>query len=159
MILVTVGTQDKQFTRLLELVQDQIEKGNIKEEVIVQAGYTKYNTDKMKIFDFIPSTKFQKYINDADIIITHGGVGSILGSLKLGKRIIAVPRLSKYLEHDNDHQLQICSKFNELGYIKVLNEGDNLSNLLKDIKKFKPKKYISNTKNIIDTLENYIDNI
>lgn len=159
MILVTVGTQDKDFSRMLNLVEEQINKKNIAEEVIVQSGHTKYVSDKMKIFDFIPNNQFDKYIKDANIIITHGGVGSIVNSVKLGKKVIAIPRLSKYNEHDNDHQLQICEKFSELGYIKVLNENDDFSKLLKEIEKFKPTKYISNTKNIIEALENYIDNI
>ena len=43
MILITLGTQDKQFTRLLDMVQKEIDKGNINDKVIVQAGHTKYN--------------------------------------------------------------------------------------------------------------------
>ena len=159
MILVTLGTQDKKFTRLLDLVQKEIDKKNIVDEVIVQAGYTKYKSNDMKIFELISSDEFDKYIEKADIIITHGGVGSIVGAIKKGKKVIAVPRLKKYKEHTNDHQIQICTKFMELGYIKMLNENDDLGEKIKEMKKFKPKKYISNTKNIINTLEKYIDNI
>lgn len=159
MILVTLGTQDKKFNRLLELVQNEIDKKNIVEEVIVQAGYTEYKSENMKIFKLISSEEFDKYIEKANIIITHGGVGSILSAIKKGKKVIAVPRLKKYREHTNDHQIQICNKFEQLGYIKVLNEGGNLEKILEEIKNFKPKKYISNTKNIINTLEDYIDNL
>ena len=49
MILVVLGTQDKQFTRLLDDVSREIELGHIKDEVIVQAGQTKYSSDKMQI--------------------------------------------------------------------------------------------------------------
>ena len=52
MILVVLGTQDKQFTRLLKAVDKEIEKGNIKDKVVVQAGQTKYESKKMEIFDF-----------------------------------------------------------------------------------------------------------
>ena len=51
MILVTLGTQDKSFVRLLKAIDREIKKGNIKEKVIVQAGYTKYNSKNMEIFD------------------------------------------------------------------------------------------------------------
>ena len=51
MIFVALGTQDKSFTRLLETIERQIEMGNIKDKVIVQAGYTKFISDKMEIFD------------------------------------------------------------------------------------------------------------
>ena len=51
MILITLGTQDKQFTRLLNVVQNEIDKGNIKDKVIVQAGHTKFESNDMEIFD------------------------------------------------------------------------------------------------------------
>ena len=62
MILVTLGTQKQQFTRLL----DYIEKSNIKDEIIVQAGHTKYESKKMKIFDFIDYDKMNEYIENLD---------------------------------------------------------------------------------------------
>lgn len=82
MILVTLGTQKQSFKRLL----DYIEKSNIEEEIIVQAGYTKYESKKMKIMDFVSYEEMDNLINKADIIITHGGTGSIIGPLKKGKR-------------------------------------------------------------------------
>ena len=77
MILVTLGTQKQQFTRLL----DAIENSNIDDEIIVQAGHTKYESKKMKIFDFISYDKMEELVNKADIIITHGGTGSIVEPL------------------------------------------------------------------------------
>ena len=58
MILITLGTQDKQFTRLLDVVQNEIDKGNIKDKVIVQAGHTKFESKDMEIFDLIDREKF-----------------------------------------------------------------------------------------------------
>ena len=111
MILITLGTQDKPFTRLLVEVDRQIELGNIKDKVVVQAGYTKYNSKNMEIFDLIDRDKFSELIASCDLLITHGGVGSILTGLKNKKKVIAVPRLSKYGEHMNDHQIQIIDHF------------------------------------------------
>ena len=159
MILVLLGTQDKSFKRLLDKVEEQINLGNIKEKVIVQAGYTKYNSSNMEIFDLISNDKLNKLMDDADIIITHGGVGSIIESLKKNKKIIVCPRLKKYNEHTNDHQLQIVESFSKKGYIIPYYENDDLGKILKEIKDFKPRKYRSNTKNMINTLENYIDSI
>ena len=59
MILITLGTQDKEFTRLLEKVDELIEEKVIKEEVIVQAGYTKYKSKSMKIFDYVSKKKLE----------------------------------------------------------------------------------------------------
>ena len=63
MILVTLGTQDKDFRRLLEAIDKEIEKKTITDEVIVQAGFTKYESKNMKIFDLIPSDQFDELIN------------------------------------------------------------------------------------------------
>ena len=158
MILVTLGTQDKKFTRLLDAVQKQIDNGNIKDEVIVQAGCTKYESKDMKIFDLIDQEEFKKLISECDLLITHGGVGSILTGLKNNKKIIAAARLSKYKEHMNDHQLQIIEKFTKSGYILELSDFDKLDEVINESKKFKPKKYKSNTDNMVKLIENYIDN-
>ncbi|MDD6323550.1 MAG: glycosyltransferase [Bacilli bacterium] len=158
MILVTLGTQDKPFTRLLEAVQKQIDNGNIKDEVIVQAGYTKFKSKDMKIYDLIPYEKFDKLVEQCDILITHGGVASILNGIKNEKKVIAAARLKKYGEHTNDHQLQIISDFAKKGYLLELKDFDKLNDVIEKTKKFKPKKYVSNTENFIRHIKNYIDN-
>lgn len=158
MILITLGTQDKEFTRLLDAVQKQIDNGNITEEVIVQAGCTKYSSKDMKIFDLIDRDEFSELISKCDLLITHGGVGSILTGLKNNKKVIAAARLVKYKEHTNDHQKQIIDKFTKSGYILELKDFDKLDEVIKQSKKFKPKKYQSNTKNMQKLIKEYIDN-
>lgn len=158
MILVTLGTQDKKFYRLLDAIQKEIDNGKIKEEVVVQAGYSSdYKSNNMKIFDLIPMQEFDDLISKCDILITHGGVGSIISGLKNNKKVIAAARLKQYGEHTNDHQLQIIENFANEGYILALDDFDKLGNLLKQIKLFKPKKYKSNTKNMVKLIEEFID--
>lgn len=159
MILVLLGTQDKPFTRLLEAVQKQIDKKIIKEEVIVQAGHTKFDSKDMKIFDLMPNEDILKYEEKADLIITHGGVATIMECLRKGKKIIAAARLEKYKENKNDHQLQIIEAFFESGHILKLDNFDDLGKLIKNIKGFKPKKVINNTNNMVKLIEDYIENI
>lgn len=158
MILVTLGTQDKPFTRLLKQIEKEIKNGNIKDEVIVQAGMTKFNSKYMKIFDLIPIEKFNEFIKKCDILITHGGVGSIIMGLKNNKKIIGVARLKEYGEVANDHQFQILETFQKEGYIIYLENIEDLKEKLDEIKEFKPKKYKSNTQNMINMIEDYIDN-
>ncbi len=158
MILVTLGTQDKSFTRLLDAIQKQIDLGNIKDKVIVQAGCTKYNSKDMQILDLIPYDEFEKYIKECDLLITHGGVGSIITGLKNKKKVIAAARLAKYKEHTNDHQLQIIKNLSVSGYILPLDDFDKLDEVLISVKTFKPKTYKSNTDNMIKLISNYIDN-
>lgn len=158
MILVLLGTQNNSFFRLLAEIENCINTGLISEEVVVQVGHTSYHSDKMKILDFISESEINELIKKATYIITHGGVGSIISSIKLNKKVIAVSRLSKYDEHINDHQIQIVNKFNENGYIIGLNDASLLKEGIKQINTFIPKKYTSNTKNILNIVSNYIDN-
>ena len=141
MIFVTLGTQDKPFNRLLEAVQKQIDNKKIKD---------------MEILDLIPMEDFEKNISDCKILITHGGVGSIVDALKRDKIVIAAARLEKYGEHVNDHQLQIIKNFGDAGYIIPLDDFDKLDEALKLAKKFKPNKYKSNTKKMIKLVEELI---
>lgn len=157
MILVLLGTQKYSFRRLLEEVQKCIENGTIKEEVVVQAGGTEFYSKEMKIFNLIAQNELEKIEKKADIIITHGGVGSIVDGVKLGKKVIAVPRLQKYGEVANDHQIQIIETFSKEGFIIGLKDVNELEKELREIDNFKPRVLESNTKNIIDIIRNFID--
>lgn len=157
MILVTLGTQDKEFTRLLKEIDRLIDKKVITDKVIVQAGYTKYESKNMEVFDYVPTDELDKYIDKADYIITHAGVGSVFGALNKNKKIIAVPRLSKYKEHSNDHQLQLLEEFGKENLLIPVIEMDELEDAIKKIDKFKPNKYSSNNKNMVKLVSNYID--
>lgn len=154
MILVTLGTQDQKFYRLL----DALENSKIKDKIVVQAGGSSdYQSKKMEIFRFIDYKEMEKYIDDADLIITHGGTGSIIMPLQKGKKVIACARLEKYGEHINDHQKELVSVFAEEGYILEFNDGEIIDDLIKKSKSFKPKKYVSNTENFIKNLKSIID--
>ena len=136
LILVTLGTQDKKFTRLLEAVQKQINNKKIKDRVVVQAGCTTdFKSNDMEIFDLIPMDEINTLISECDLLITHGGVGSIITGLKNTKKVIAAARLKEYEEHENDHQLQIIENFSNEGYILSLNDFEKLDVVLEEAKK------------------------
>jgi len=158
MILILLGTQNNSFHRLLEEIERNIDNGNIQEEVVVQKGYTKFESKNMILYNQLPLMEIEQLTQKANLIITHGGVGSIINSIKNNKKVIAVPRLKKYNEHVNDHQLDIIKSFNELGYIIGLNGVEELTDALKKVQDFEPKQYISNTGHILEIVENFIDN-
>ena len=159
MILVMLGTQNNSFHRLLEEIDNLIEKGIIKEDVVVQAGYTKYESKNMKIFGLVSLEELDKLIEKADLIITHGGVGSITSSLKKGKKVIAIPRLHEYHEHVNNHQKEIVETFNKKGYIIGIQDVKELEEALNKAKNFEPKKYYSNNKKMLKIIEDFIDKV
>ena len=156
MILVTLGTQDKEFKRLLQAIDKEIINGNIKEKVVVQAGHTKYSSDRMEIIDFVSTDEFEELMSKASLVITHGGAGSILSAIKKGKKVIAAARLKKFKEHTNDHQKQIIEEFSKQGYILELRDFNKLGKMIEKAKKFRARKFNSNTINMINLIEEYI---
>ncbi len=157
MILVMLGTQNNSFHRLLEEIEKNIEKGIIKEQVIVQAGYTKFKSRNMEIFDLITKEKLEELQEEANLIITHGGVGSIISSIEKGKKVIAVPRLHEYGEHVNNHQKEIVKDFNDKGYIIGIENIEQLKDALIKSKNFKPIKYKHNNEKMLKIIQDFID--
>lgn len=156
MIFITVGSQKFQFNRLLKEVDELIEKGIITEEVFAQTGYSDYEPKNYQYKNFIDRDEFKKQMKKCDKVITHGGTGAIIGAVKQKKKVIAVPRLKKYGEHVDNHQLQIIKEFKKTGFIDSVNEIDELTDIIKEIKDIGFKEYISNTGVIIKSIEQFI---
>lgn len=156
MIFVTLGSQKFQFNRLLKELDRLVEEGKITEEVFAQVGYSDYKPKNYDYKEFLDREEFRKIINECDKVITHGGTGAIINAVKNGKKVIAIPRLSKFGEHVDDHQIQIVEEFNKMNFILSVKNINELGRLINELNNFKSKKYISNTKNIIDSIELYI---
>lgn len=117
MIYVTLGTQGRDFTRCLKMVEELIKNRNLKDKVIAQVGATKYQPQGVECFEFVNENDYQKYVQDANVIITHAGSGALFSCIKKGKKAIAVARLSEYGEMIDNHQTELVKKLSEEGYI------------------------------------------
>lgn len=157
MIFVTVGSQKFQFNRLLKKIDELIESGDIKEEVFAQIGVSDYIPKNYTYKDFVKQDEFKEYMDKADLIITHAGTGAIVTALKKDKKVIAIPRLSEYGEHVDDHQIQLINEFKELNFIEPVYKIDELENVIKTVKEKKYNKYISNTTRILKDIEDFIE--
>lgn len=159
-IFITLGSQKFQFNRLLKAVDELCEKGTIEaKDVFAQIGYSDYLPKNFNYKKFLDRDEFSKEMGKADIVITHGGTGAIIGAVKKGKKVIAVPRLAKYGEHVDDHQLQLIKQFDDLNLICSCQDTGKLDVALKTVQLTKYNSYESNTVNIINSIENYIKQI
>lgn len=159
-IFITLGSQKFQFNRLLRAVDELCEKEIIKaQNVFAQIGYSDYIPKNYKYENFLDRDKFGMEMEKADIVVTHGGTGAIIGAVKLGKKVIAVPRLAKYGEHVDDHQLQLIKQFDDLNLIYSCKATEDLEVAIKTVRNTKYASYVSNTKNIIDSIEEFIKEI
>lgn len=160
MIFVTLGSQKFQFNRLLKAVDGLIENGTITDRVFAQVGYSDYEPKNYAFKKFLDRDEFARIMGASDIVITHGGTGAIIGAVKEGKKIIAVPRRERYGEHVDDHQLQIVEQFRKLNIIYECDECEKLGEILETIQGTVFNSYQSNPQNIINSIEKYIeDNI
>lgn len=138
MIYITLGTQSNDFSRCLKEFEKVVAKYKIKEEIVAQTGYTKYTPKNFRCMDFVPETDYQKYINDASVIISHAGSGALFSAIAKHKKIIAVARLAKYGEMVNDHQTELTRKLSEEGYL--LDGTYSLEDAWNKLDGFKPRK-------------------
>lgn len=157
MIFVTLGSQKFQFNRLLKKLDDIVENGNIKDEIFAQIGYSDYKPKNYKYKEFIDREQFKEIMEKSDIVIAHGGTGAIITAVKQGKKVIAIPRLAKYGEHVDDHQIQLVSEFESSGIISAVYDIDNLEEELLSIRNKKFREYQSNTDKIAESIEEFIE--
>ena len=155
MIFVILGTHELEFKRLLKYLEDM----DIKEKIVIQSGNTQFSSEKYEIIPFLSQGDFDKYIDESELIITHGGVGSILTGLKHNKKVITMARLSNYNEHNDDHQLEICNKLSKEGYTINCTDFESLKEAIYNYKDIELKPYIFNNDELVNFIDETIKNI
>ena len=155
MIFVTLGSQKFQFNRLLKKLDELVENG-LKDEIFAQIGYSDYKPKNYYYKEFLDRDEFKEIMNKSNIVITHGGTGAIITAVKQNKKVIAIPRLAKYGEHVDDHQVQLVKEFEESGIIKAVYDEHHLKNALEEINNLKFQIYKSNTNIIVNDIDNFI---
>jgi len=155
-IFVILGTQKFQLNRLLKSVDELISTGKLDIPVIAQIGQSDYEPKNFEYHRFLGKDEFDKLISDASIIITHGGVSSIVTAIKYKKPVIVYPRLEKYAEHVDDHQREIAHAFAKKGFVLCCDEGDDLTLLIEKCKDTDFSEYTSQTENITQIINDYL---
>ncbi|MBR2122727.1 MAG: beta(1,3)galactosyltransferase EpsH [Lachnospiraceae bacterium] len=153
MIFIICGTQKFQFDRLIRGLDEQVGQGLIRDELFAQIGGCTYEPVNYPFVRFMDDTAFKKSIEEADLIITHSGTGSIINSIKRGKKVIVVPRLEEYEEHVSDHQVQIAEQFADSDLVRMCLDVDTLPQMIAEMEEFTPREYISNTEHVLQVLE------
>lgn len=130
MIFVCVGSREYPFNRLIREIDRIVEAGHITQQVFAQIGTSTYIPKNIEFERFLERNTFNQLQEKAEIIISHGGAGALIGALKKGKKVIAVPRFEKFGEHIDDHQLQICNVLANEGYLLQVLEIDKLDSTI-----------------------------
>lgn len=157
MIFITAGSQKFPFDRLFKEIDVLVGKKVITESIFAQIGASNYRPKHYEYTDFVDSAKFNEYMDRCELVITHAGTGAIIGALKKGKKVIAIPRLKKYGEHVDDHQVQIVEAFKKLNLIEsVEDSAGSLEKAFKESRTKKYNEYHSNTGKFMQDIEKFI---
>ncbi|MFN4009574.1 MAG: glycosyltransferase [Pannonibacter sp.] len=131
MILVSVGTQ-LPFDRLIRAIDDIAPK--LDEEIVAQIGVTEYSPANITFHKTLAPIAYEELVKKARVLVSHAGIGTILGAQKHEKPIVIFPRQAQFGEHRNDHQLSTCRQLrhykgvyvaeNEAMLLETLQRGD-----------------------------------
>ena len=163
MIFVTVGTHEQPFNRLVEYIDKLKGNGEITEDVVIQTGFSTYRPRYCKWSKLFSYPDMIKYVDEARIVITHGGPSSFIMPLQIGKIPVVVPRQKKFDEHVNNHQLEFCERVSQAqGNIIVVEDINDLGRIIKDYESIAAKmpsvlnsnnaKFCENFGRIVDEL-------
>lgn len=130
MIFLTTGTQEP-FDRLLQAVDDVAPL--IPTRILAQVSKSTYQAKNIETFAFAAPGEFSRYFQEAELIISHAGMGTIISALEARKPILIMPRLAKFREHRNDHQLATAQVFQKLNYVHVAFDEDELKTKLPQV--------------------------
>ena len=138
MTFLTVGTLFP-FDRLVRAVDRTVGTRTLDGRVFAQIGESKYVPRNMEYAKVLDANSFDSKMKQADYLISHAGIGSITTALSMNKPLLVMPRLRKFNEHVNDHQLETARRFEELGHILVAYSEKDLPEKLEELRNFTPK--------------------
>lgn len=160
MIFVTLGTQKFQLNRLLIELDRLVEQKLLNDDIYAQIGNSTYYPKYYSYSKLLSRDDYERMINECDLLITHAGVGTILQGLKLKKKIIVFPRLERFNEHVDDHQLQIASNFANKNYVLMCKDESDLEKMINGAINFTSKYQNNESSNkIVDFIINYLSGL
>ncbi|MGH7016652.1 MAG: beta-1,4-glucuronosyltransferase WelK [Caulobacteraceae bacterium] len=155
LLFATVGAILR-FDRLVSMVAELAGRGEIPERIIIQTGVGGFAPQGIETVETLPFDQVQALLEKVDIVVCHGGSGSLVSALRRGCKVIAVPRLLERGESYDRHQEQIIRAFAERGMIEVANNVEELSCALARVRLRPAVMATSNPADLIDYLRDLI---
>jgi UDP-N-acetylglucosamine transferase subunit ALG13 len=155
MIFATVGTNEAPFDRLLEAL-NAIGRD---EELVVQYGSSDVRPQHAsRCFEFLPFDDLTEYVRRSRVVVMHAGVGSIAVALAAGTRPIVIPRLRRYREAVDDHQLHLARRMAEVGSVRLVEDTARLPGVVEDTSESATAHSLPRGR-IVEDLKGYLDRV
>jgi UDP-N-acetylglucosamine transferase subunit ALG13 len=158
MIFLTVGTQFP-FDRLVKAVDELASQNGFDEEIFGQVGTTSYQPMSFQAVASLEKTQFDKYLREAKAIISHAGMGTILMAIDYEKPLLVLPRLRKYGEAVNNHQVEIARRFEQLGHLLAAYTVEELPDKIKQLSTFHPKPRASQAHLVAQRIAQFLEEL
>jgi len=158
LIFLTVGTWRNGYDRLVKAVDELLERQVVAETVVAQVGHGSYQPRHMKALEFCSPGEFAQFMAEADLVISHAGMGTIAQALQRDKPVVVLPRKCALGEVDSDHQFDTAAQLETEGKILVAYETDDLAAKLEQAKGFVPKRS-ETTDGILRTVGAFVDDL
>ena len=140
LLFATVGAT-LPFERLTQIVLDAKRHGWLPEDVILQVGQGCEALPAMngvRIVDELGFGDIQALLPKADIVVCHGGTGSIITAMRQHCRIIVIPRQFELGEHYDNHQQEITDSFVQRGLVQTAADAASFRDALERARTLKP---------------------
>ncbi len=125
MIFVTIGSAPQDFSRLIKKI-DELAAG-VKEEFVVQLGFTRYKPARAKWFDFVAYEEARRYFSDAKVIVGHASAGPLMHAREFRKPLVIFPRNGTLHEHIDNHQMETAAAIEGISeFIEVVYDEEKL---------------------------------
>jgi UDP-N-acetylglucosamine transferase subunit ALG13 len=158
LLFATVGAT-LPFDRLVRQVDEARRAGLIPERIVVQTGEDGFRPDGCTVHETLNFDQMKELLAKADIVVCHGGTGSLITALQAGCKIVAVPRLYDRSEHYDDHQLEIVAAFAARGLIAVSRSEADFAEALQMARALNPVCATTDPAELISFLKQEISRI
>ncbi len=158
MIFLTVGTLFP-FSRLVQIVDSAVGRSLIEDEVFAQIGRNSFKPKNIKYIEVLDEEGFNEKVNEAACLISHAGMGTITIALDYGKPLLVMPRLKRFKENVNDHQVATARKFEQLGHILAVYEAEELPRKVKQLRTFVPRPRENHAKIVGARIAGFLDEL
>lgn len=125
MIFVTVGSQ-MPFDRLIQGVASWVSVRPEKLEVLAQVGDTTLRPPGLEVVASLSPQDFRRAVSQAEVIVAHAGMGSVLTAMEFGKPLVVLPRRGALKETRNDHQVATARWLADKAHVFVAMEDSDL---------------------------------
>ncbi len=158
LLFATVGAT-LPFDRLTKMVAHAKKKGLITEDVLLQTGIGGYTSEGITSFETMPFDEMNRILREADIVVCHGGTGSLITALRQGCRVITVPRRYDRGEHYDDHQSEITNALAERGLVAVVDTDEEFAAALKSVRSRDPVSATTDPSALVGYLRDLLEHL